>query len=704
MKLSRQLLLLSLLTLMIPWAGYQHLQEMDQLLRDGQSRALLAQAKAVATALSNEENLSAWPAQHPTQQQTGFFAPLQQGQLVLDGYDGDWPAWRKGLFYRAGEPGFHARWRLMLQRAEAETFANRKRLRSPHDRLFAFVEVNKSELSYYHPGKNGLANGDHLLLQSASQLYALSTSSPGKIIARYRADDQLRIEHRIQGWWRETSKGYQVELQLPMELLAGRFNLTVVSDQGEQLGLWASDQQAPRLVHQLESLDQALDKFRQEGLRLSISGTQGELLADQQPPAKVSYLDLPNKLHPVKAWIYQRLLQSQQLEVLQDWQRNGWYFGDEARNALAGRADSRWYQGEGQLKVRASAPIQGPDGAVLGTVIAEQSNDTQASLMNSALLNLLLYSSLGSFLLGAALLAYASWLGWRITKLSQAAEQALDEYGRPKPEQHLLPASDAKDELGDLSRHHHTLLRRLRAYSDYLGSLSSKLSHELRTPLAVVKTSLDNLQQCELNEEQNSYNSRALQGSERLSAILNAMGAASQVEAAIQSAEKEAFRLDQLLGDLAMAYRDTFANRCQVELELDDQAEIHYWGAPELLAQALDKLIENAVDFCPQGGRITLSLTDSPAAYRLEVENDGPLLPDLLSEQLFDSLVSVREKTDSERPHLGLGLRIVQLIVEFHQAKVHAKNRADLGGVRFTIMLPKGLNRGIPGSAGEVLP
>lgn len=690
MKLSRQLLLLSLLTLIIPWAGYQHLQEMDQLLRDGQSRALLSQAKAVATALGAEENLSAWPEHKTHAGNMGFFAPLQQGQLILDGYDGDWPAWRTGLFYRAGEADFHARWRLMMQRAEAETFANRKRLRSPHDRLFVFAEVNKGELSYYHPGKNGLANGDHLLLQSASQRYALSTSSPGKIIARYQSDEQIRIEHRIQGWWRETAKGYQVELQLPLELLGDRFNLTVVSAEGEQLSLWDSEQQAPWLIHQLDALDEALDKFRQDGLRLSISGPQGELLADQRPAPLSQYFDLPNKLHPVKAWIYQRLLQSQQLESLEDWQRSGWYFGSELQNALAGQANSRWYQGDGQLKVRASAPVLRSDGTVLGAVIAEQSNDTQASLMNSALLNLLLYSSLGSFLLGAALLAYASWLGWRITKLSQAAEQALDEYGRPKPEQQLLPASDAKDELGDLSRHHHTLLRRLRAYSDYLGSLSSKLSHELRTPLAVVKTSLDNLQQCELNEDQSSYNSRALQGSERLSAILNAMGAASQVEAAIQSAEKEHFRLDQLLRDLAMAYRDTFSEHCRVELELDESANIRYWGAPELLAQALDKLIENAVDFCPTGGVITLSLSDSPTAYRLEVSNDGPLLPDLLSEQLFDSLVSVREKTDSQRPHLGLGLRIVQLIAEFHLAKVNAKNRADLGGVRFTILLPKG--------------
>ncbi|WP_299977001.1 ATP-binding protein [uncultured Pseudoteredinibacter sp.] len=690
MKLSRQLFLLSLLTLVIPWAGYQHLQEMDQLLRDGQSRALLAQAKAVATVLGKDKNLELFPAHNALSGEAGFFAPLQKGQTVLDGYGGDWPSWRSGPVYQVGEAPFRARWRLMLQRAEQETFANRKRLRSPHNRIFVFVEVQKPELGYYHPGKNGLANGDHLILQSASTSFALSTSSPGKVIARFQNGEKISTEHRIQGWWRENSNGYQVELQMPLSFLSGRFNLSVVSDTGETLNLWPSDSQAPRLVQQLEGLDEELSHFQQEGLRLSLSGTQGELLADLHSDVANSarYFPEANKLHPFKAWIYQRLLQSQQLEVIEEWQNIGWYFGDELSQALAGSASERWYQGSGQLKVRASAPIRSPNGQVLGAVIAEQSNDTQAALLNSALLNLLLYSSLGSLLLGAALLAYASWLGWRIKKLSQAAEQALDEYGRPKPEQGLLPASDAKDELGDLSRNYHQLLRRLRAYSDYLGSLSSKLSHELRTPLAVVKTSLDNLQQCELNQEQQSYSQRALQGSERLSAILNAMGAASQVEAAIASAEKEHFALDQLLKDLSLAYGDTFAKQCHIKLDLSIEGQISYWGAPELLAQALDKLVENAVDFCPQAGTITLSLAAHDRGLTLSVDNDGPLLPDLVSEQLFDSLVSVRDKSDSERPHLGLGLRIVQLIAEFHHANVKAQNRADLGGVVFSLELP----------------
>lgn len=697
MKLGRQLLLLSLLTLIIPWAGFQHLQEVDQLLRDSQSRALQSQAKAIATALAAEEYLGSWPTEQTTND-AGFYAPLQRGQLILDGYNDDWPSWRIGASYHARSDQFSARWRLMMQRSESETFANRKRLRSPHDRLFVFVDVKKDELSYYHPGKNGLANGDHLLLQSAAQRYALSTSSPGKIVARYYHGEQIKIEHRIQGWWRENTNGYQLELQVPLELLAGSFNLNIVSAQGVELGLWPSDGPAPRLIHQQKILDQALQTFRQDGLRLSIVGLQGELLGDQVIPQlrqqPQGYDTLSSKLHPLKAWIYQQLLQSQQLDPAVHWQSQGHYSGSELQSALNGKVSERWYQGQRQLKLRASAAISRQDGGVVGAIVAEQNNDTQASLMNSALLNLLLYSSLGSFLLGAALLAYASWLGWRVKHLSIVAEQAIDEYGRPKPEQELQPPSQAQDELGDLSRHHHQLLRRLRAYSDYLGSLSSKLSHELRTPLAVVKTSLDNLQQCQLDDTQDSYAQRALKGSERLSSILNAMGAASQVEAAIQSAEKEHFALNQLLSDLSQAYGDTFAEHCKVELKMEIDGDIGYWGAPELLAQALDKLIENAVDFCPTGGTIELSLSKNSGAFQLQVSNDGPLLPDVLSEQLFDSLVSVREQGDKERTHLGLGLRIVQLIAEFHHAKVHAQNRADLGGVVFTIELPVGLPLG----------
>ena len=110
-------------------------------------------------------------------------------------------------------------------------------------------------------------------------------------------------------------------------------------------------------------------------------------------------------------------------------------------------------------------------------------------------------------------------------------------------------------------------------------------------------------------------------------------------------------------------------------------------GAPDLMVQLLDKLIENAVDFCPQEGKVTIRLEHVQANYCLQVANDGPLIPEALMGRLFESLFEQRQGGD-DKPHFGLGLYIVRLIAEFHAGTAAAANRDDGSGVVFTITLP----------------
>jgi two-component system, OmpR family, sensor histidine kinase ChvG len=111
-------------------------------------------------------------------------------------------------------------------------------------------------------------------------------------------------------------------------------------------------------------------------------------------------------------------------------------------------------------------------------------------------------------------------------------------------------------------------------------------------------------------------------------------------------------------------------------------------GAPDLIVQMLDKLIDNAVDFSPQGATIVVRLGAEPQALLLEVENPGPALPPQIAGQLFESLWQSRPDGDS-RPHFGLGLYIVRLIAEFHGGEALAENLADSSGVRFRVRLAR---------------
>jgi two-component system sensor histidine kinase ChvG len=237
-----------------------------------------------------------------------------------------------------------------------------------------------------------------------------------------------------------------------------------------------------------------------------------------------------------------------------------------------------------------------------------------------------------------------------------------------------------------LSRSFEDLLGRLRDYTDYLQSLKSKLSHELRTPLAIVATSLDNLEHELDTESGRAYLDRLRHGALRLESILQAMTAATRVEQAITQTVSERFDLRAVMASCVAAYGDVYPGR-SFAAELPE-GPVPVEGSAELIEQLLDKLIDNAASFAAEGTTIEISLTADGDDVCLAVVNRGPLLPESMRHQLFDSLVSVRAQ-GGDRPHLGLGLYIVTLIAEFHRGQVGAENLADRSGVRFTVVLPR---------------
>jgi signal transduction histidine kinase len=110
-------------------------------------------------------------------------------------------------------------------------------------------------------------------------------------------------------------------------------------------------------------------------------------------------------------------------------------------------------------------------------------------------------------------------------------------------------------------------------------------------------------------------------------------------------------------------------------------------GSAELVAQLLDKLVDNAASFSPAGSRVDVVLERQGAEWVLSVANRGPALPTKMRGRLFDSLVSIREQRDG-KPHLGLGLHIVALVADFHGGRCEADDLPDGSGVVFKVWFP----------------
>jgi dedicated sortase system histidine kinase len=358
--------------------------------------------------------------------------------------------------------------------------------------------------------------------------------------------------------------------------------------------------------------------------------------------------------------------------------------GPDVAAALQGTPGTRTRgtQDDRAVVMSAAHPIWSGE-EVVGAVIAEETTNPIASMRSAALERLLLVT-LASFAgVAGLLIAYATRLSVRIRRLRDEAESAIDARGRIT---RLAAGSDAADEIGDLSRSFSAVLERLAQHHAYLESMAGRLSHELRTPIAVVRSSLENLKLASESAGARRYIERAEEGLQRLNRILERMAEASRLEQSLSVAERERYDLVPVVRGCIEGYRLAYP-KASFSLALPPRrAEVN--GAPDLAAQLLDKLVENAVDFSGEGDPVLVSLDNGDGAALLTVANKGPLLPAEMRTGLFESMISVRATRDAGTPHLGLGLYVARLIAEFHGGSILASNLPGGDGVAVSVRMP----------------
>jgi dedicated sortase system histidine kinase len=639
----------------LPWAGWQLVKQTEALLREGQERAQIAAAQAIARALR-----AAVPDLPGAE--AALYVNRAERAPLIDGAGDDW---------RAFEGTRSADGRVSLTLSE-DALA-----------FYGLLEVRDDSRK-----RADIANplgqvGDRVELtvrdEQGLRQWQFGNAAPGALQIDIGGAGPI-------GEWQETPEGYRIEWRLPRPTGAAALMLTVIDEQAggaQRLNLAAHDEPLP-LVRADARVDRALETLVPDGGRVRFVSRDGWVLG------RAGTLQMPDDSARAgargtwKGLLYRMLLappaeagtdfapQLVHLNTPVVWQALSGIAASSAR--AAAMADT--------LIVAAAVPLQ-REGQVQGVLLLEQASDALLVLANRAVFGVMV-ASLVTVLAGSLVLfGYAGVLSWRIRRLRNAAERSLHADGRLEPN---LPHLAARDDLGDLSRSFARLLGEIGAYTDYLRSLASKLSHELNTPLAIVRSSLDNLEHERLDTSARTYAQRARDGAERLAGILRSMAEASRMERAIQAAEGEDFDLAALARGCAEAYRDLAAPR-RVLLDAPEGA-LTLHGAPDLIAQALDKLVDNARSFAPTDGWIRVRLRAHEHGVELAVANNGPPLPARMQDRLFESLVSVRqgaERGPGDAPHMGLGLFIVRLVAELHGGAAQARNLPDNGGVEFVL-------------------
>jgi dedicated sortase system histidine kinase len=358
--------------------------------------------------------------------------------------------------------------------------------------------------------------------------------------------------------------------------------------------------------------------------------------------------------------------------------------GRDITSALQGTPGTRTrLTPDGRAVVMSAAHPVWNGNDVAGAVVVEETTNPIASLRSDALERLLLLTLAAFAGTAAILIGFATRLSQRIRRLRDEAECAIDARGRLA---RVAAGSDAGDEIGDLSRSISAMLARLAQHHVYLESMAGRLSHELRTPIAVVRSSLENLKLAATPEEIRTYVARAEEGLGRLNTILQRMSEATRLEQALRTAERERYDLAAVVRGCVEGYRLAYA-ATPIVLEAPART-LEVSGSPDLGAQLLDKLVENAIEFSPAGEAVHVRLQEQGRYALLAVQNKGPALPAQMRARLFESMVSVRESRTGAAPHLGLGLYVARLIAEFHGGAIEAADTAAGDGVVVRVHLP----------------
>ena len=175
----------------------------------------------------------------------------------------------------------------------------------------------------------------------------------------------------------------------------------------------------------------------------------------------------------------------------------------------------------------------------------------------------------------------------------------------------------------------------------------------------------------------------AIQEADRLLKTFNALLRIARVESRNRTDAFRDVEIAPLLADVADLYGPVAEARGQ-RLEVSVQSAPVIVADADLLFQALANLLDNAVKYVPQGGRIKLSLAAAAATATIVVEDDGPGIPEALRGKALRRFWRLDDSRSS--PGSGLGLSLVDAVARLHDAELSLEDAEP--GLRVVLRLP----------------
>lgn len=220
---------------------------------------------------------------------------------------------------------------------------------------------------------------------------------------------------------------------------------------------------------------------------------------------------------------------------------------------------------------------------------------------------------------------------------------------------------------------------------EYVENYVHHLAHEMKSPLTALIGSAELLDENPPERERTIFTANIREQSSRLKDMLDKVLALAKLEHRNKLEESVPIDLRALSETVVSDYVLRLQQRgiiCDNQIPPDALTK----GEPFLLRQALANLLDNAIDFSPDGSHVTLLLEAAAGKYSLIVRDQGAGIPDYALPRVFERFYSLA-RPGTQRKSTGLGLPFVKEVAALHGGEAILNNLSE-GGVEARLVLP----------------
>jgi len=244
---------------------------------------------------------------------------------------------------------------------------------------------------------------------------------------------------------------------------------------------------------------------------------------------------------------------------------------------------------------------------------------------------------------------------------------------------------DTKDEIGRLASTFNDMLVRLEYAFSSQRRFIEDLAHELKTPLAILKGEIEvTLKKIRSKEEYEDVLNSSKEEVDKINSIIENLLIFARFENDAVMLEFKTLNITTLLKG-AVNDIEIMAMQKNIDMPISAQEDIFISGDEDKLKRLFLNILDNAIKYTPQGGKVVISVTKENNFVRIKVSDTGSGIPEKEISHIFDRFYQVDKSC--YKGGFGLGLSIARSIVEAHNGKIEAESVLNRGTV-FIISLP----------------